>query len=261
MTEPISLELLKSIIDMQKDFIIVFKDNETILTNKSFNTFFGVASFEQYKSDFGPFIENFVPHPSYFHKDKIEGDDSWFESIEKLEETDKIVSMMSSHHEPHAFSVTIKSSDESYVVATFTDITQTLIKRIMIENNVSMDRRSGAYDKKYFIHIAQSYEDAAVFNEKIIAFIDINLEEGEEPEQEQLKDFVQEIKYQIRQDDMLVRWGKDRFLLAFLVDDAEKAKQVERKIASMKHAHLKHTASSVIQNEKETIKAMMKRIR
>lgn len=260
MTEPVSLELLKSIIDNQKDFIIIFKDEEPILTNSSFNTFFGVSSFEQYKSDFGPFIENFVPHPSYFHKEKIENGETWFEAIEKLEENDKIVSMMSSHHEPHAFSVKINSAD-NHVVATFSDITQMLIKRIMIENNVSIDRRSGAYDKKYFIHIAQSYEDAAVFNEKIIAFIDINLEEGIEIEEDQLKDFVQEMKYQIRQDDMLVRWAKDRFLLAFLVDDAEKAKQVEYKIASMEHTHLKHTASSIIQNDKETIKAMMKRLR
>ena len=261
MPDLVSLELLKSIVDTQKDFIIVFRDGEPILTNSSFNTFFGVSSFEQYKSDFGPFVENFVPHPSYFHKEKVENGDTWFESIEKLDETDRIVSMMSSTHEPHAFAVTIITREDSYIVATFSDITQTLIKRIMIENNVSIDRRSGAYDKKYFIHIAQSYEDAAVFNEKIVAFIDMKIDESVELEETLLKEIVQKIKYEIRKDDMLVRWGKNRFVLAFLVEDAEKAKQVEIKIASMKHDGLKYDVSSSIQNDGESIESMIRRIR
>jgi len=32
----------------------------------------------------------------------------------------------------------------------------------MIENNVNIDKKSGAYDKKYFLQVAKSYEDTVI---------------------------------------------------------------------------------------------------
>lgn len=243
--------------------IVVFKDNEPILTNSAFNAFFSVPSFEKYKSDFGPFIENFVPHPSYFHKEKIEEGDDWFEAILKLEESQRVVSMMTPSYEPHAFSVMIDKGSDGYSVATFTDITQTLIKRIMIENNVSIDKRSGAYDKKYFLQITQSYEDAAAFNEKIIGITEISLLSDNELEQKDIELFVEHSKLIIRQDDMLVRWDRSKFLLVYLVDDELKAKQVTQKIKNMLDAEiiskLKYSLSSVAQTQEESIKSLIKK--
>ncbi len=58
------LDLAKNIANMQKDFIVVFEEDRIVLTNDSFNKFFGVTSTEQCNRDFGAFINNFVPHPS-----------------------------------------------------------------------------------------------------------------------------------------------------------------------------------------------------
>ena len=58
------LDLAKNIANMQKDFIVVFEEDRIVLTNDSFNKFFGVTSTEQRNRDFGAFINNFVPHPS-----------------------------------------------------------------------------------------------------------------------------------------------------------------------------------------------------
>ena len=244
--------------------IVVFKDSEPILTNSAFNQFFSVTSFEKYKSNFGPFIENFVPHPSYFHKEKIEEGDDWFGAILKLEESQRVVSMMTPSYEPHAFSVMIDKSADGYVIATFTDITQTLIKRIMIENNVSIDKASGAYDKKYFLQITQSYEDAAAFNEKIIGLTEISLLSDSEIEKREIELFVERSKSIIRQDDMLVRWDRSKFLLVYLVDDALKAKQVAQKIRDMldkeSASELKYSLNSVAQTQEESIKSLIKKL-
>jgi len=244
--------------------IVVFKDNEPILTNSAFNQFFSVTSFEKYKSNFGPFIENFVPHPSYFHKEKIEEGDDWFGAILKLEESQRVVSMMTPSYEPHAFSVMIDKGSDGYAVATFTDITQTLIKRIMIENNVSIDKASGAYDKKYFLQITQSYEDAAAFNEKIIGLTEISLLSDSEIEKREIELFVERSKSIIRQDDMLVRWDRSKFLLVYLVDDALKAKQVAQKIRDMldkeSASELKYSLNSVAQTQEESIKSLIKKL-
>ena len=68
--------------------------------------------------------------------------------------------MMTPSFDPHAFSVELQRVTDEYTIATFNDITQSLIKRIMIENNANMDAGSGAYAKEYFLQIARSYEDA-----------------------------------------------------------------------------------------------------
>jgi hypothetical protein len=39
----------------------------------------------------------------------------------------------------------------------------------MIENDVSIDKESGAYDKDYFLHTSKSFQNAAEFNKKPIA--------------------------------------------------------------------------------------------
>jgi len=261
MTDSTSLSLLKSVINNQKDLIVLFDGEEPILTNAAFNSFFGVSSFEDYKLNFGPFIENFVPHPSYFHKEKVEDGEEWFDAILRLDKDDRLVSMMTQTYEPHAFSVLVAEKIENYRVVTFDDVTLNLVKRIMIENNVNIDKKSGAYDKKYFLHVSQSFEDAAVFNEKIIVLVDIIIDESIELNDTLLKDFVQKIKYEIRKDDMLIRWGDNKFLLAFIVDDKEKAQQVLRKIESMKHHSLEYSVSCCIQNEGESIQSMIKRLR
>lgn len=260
MQDTTSLNLLKSVINNQKDLIVVFEKEEPILTNGSFNSFFGVSSFEDYKLNFGPFIENFVPHPSYFHKEKVEKDEEWFDAILRLEKDDRLVSMMTQTYEPHAFSVMVSEKIEDYRVVTLSDVTQDLVKRIMIENHVNIDKRSGAYDKKYFLHVAKSFEDAATFNEKIIGLIDIMIDESIELNETILKEFVQKIKYGIRHDDMLIRWGDNKFLLAFIVDDATKAKQVVAKMESMKHETLEYSVSCSIQNEGESIQSMIQRL-
>lgn len=146
MREEISLAIMRAIADAQKDLVAVFREKELVLVNKAFEKFFAVASLEQYKQEFGPFVRNFVPHPSYFHGENLEKGASWIDAILELNASERLVSMVTPTYEPRAFSVAIQKVEE-YAVVTFSDITQTLIKRIMIENNTSIDVKSGAYSK------------------------------------------------------------------------------------------------------------------
>ncbi|MDF1883455.1 hypothetical protein JHD49_05820 [Sulfurimonas sp. SAG-AH-194-C21] len=225
-----SLDLAKNIADMQKDFIVVFEGEHIVLTNASFNKFFGVGSTDEYNKSFGKFINNFVLHPSYFNAEKVKDGDTWFESIEKLEEIDRVVSMLDQTFEGHAFSIQIDSSLKNQKIVTFTDITQSLIKRIMIENNANIDKRSGAYTKQYFLQINSSFEEAAIFNKKIIGLTLIEIDNSSDENDENIQEFVRYFKGFIRQDDMLVKYSNTKFLLAFLVDDAQKAQQVTKKL-------------------------------
>ncbi|SFV66479.1 Diguanylate cyclase/phosphodiesterase domain 1 (GGDEF) [hydrothermal vent metagenome] len=223
------LDLAINIANMQKDFIVVFENNVIVLTNDAFNKFFGVSSTEQYNRDFGDFLNNFVPHPSYFNAQNINTDETWVESILQLDEIDRVVSFLSQTYEPHAFSVSINSNVQNMQIVTFEDITQSLIKRIMIENNTSIDKKTGAYTKQYFLQINKSYEEAAIFNEKIIGLALVDISENY-INHEDTKAFVLNFKKFIRQDDMLVKWSDTKLLLAYLVDDTQKAELVTIKL-------------------------------
>ena len=259
-----NLELVKQIADMNRAFIVVFDDNNILLTNNSFNKFFGVSSTEEYIQNFGAFVNNFVPHPSYFNAEKINEGETWFESILQLDEIDRVVSFLSQNYEPHAFSVSINEKVEGLKIATFEDITQELIKRIMIESHANTDVISGAYSKQYFLQIKKSYEEAALFNEKIIALTMINISSDTNLEHSEVKVFVENMKHSIRQDDMLVKWTDEKFLLAVLVDDEEKAVQVTQKLKAILNKcsidGFSYTLSSIWQKEKESIATLISKL-
>lgn len=232
-TEPIenANRLIQNIIDAQENIICVFKDAELILANKAFNTFFYVNSLEQYTQEFGPFVNNFVPHNSYFHSEKVKEGEMWLDAIAQIGDKDRIVSMLNTNYEPRAFSVGVDNSLLGYSVLTLCDISQHLIKRIMIENNVSIDEKSGAYNKEYFLHTSDSFHDAAAFNEKSIGITMIEIDKNEESGF--LATVVTCIKNRIRQDDMLVKYSENVLLLAYLVDNEENALQLSRKLGSI----------------------------
>jgi len=258
------LELIEAIANLQEDFIVIFKNDDIVFTNKAFNSFFGVSSLKEYKRNFGPFVNNFVPHPSYFNANKIAEQETWFEAILKLDEIDRVVSLLSQNHDPHAYSVSINEDVESFKIVTFTDITQTLIKRIMIENNASIDLKSGAYAKQYFLQIKQSYEDASIFNEKIVGLTLIEIFSEEGLDDAVIQEFVTALKNATRNDDMLVKWSASSFLLAYLVDDEVRANAVSSKLQAMinRHSAGKFTSelSSVLQKEDESMTKLLNRL-
>ena len=258
------LSLLQSVADLNDAFVVIFKENDVLFTNRSFNKFFGVSSTKEYNQNFGAFVNNFVPHPYYFHGEKVPTSEIWYNAISELEEIDRVVSFLSHTHEPHAFSVSMYNHEESFSVVTFTDITQTLIKRIMTQNKTNIDARTGAYTKQYFLQIKQSFEEAASFNEKIISLISIDIFSETTLSHEDIKEFITLLQHTIRHEDMLIKWENQKFVLAFLVDDAENANRVSNKIKSMLSNYtlsgFSYELTSIHQEKKESISKLINRL-
>ncbi|QSZ40752.1 hypothetical protein GJV85_01000 [Sulfurimonas aquatica] len=265
MLEEKYLDLVKSVINSQENLVVIFDKEEILLTNNSFNHFFGASSLDEYKSNFGPFLDHFVPHPSYFNKEKITPELSWFESIMNLPEIDRVVSILNQNYEPQAFSVNVDMSLGELKVVTFVNITQSLIKRLMIENNASVDAKSGAYSKSYFLHIMKSYEDASLFNEKIIGASAIEIKSDKEVSETTLREFVENFKQFIREDDMLIRWSSKQFLLIYLAKDATTATKVRSKLKSIATnktiSGVSYLLSSTWQKDKESITTLLSRLK
>ncbi|MBU0631106.1 cyclic nucleotide-binding domain-containing protein [bacterium] len=134
MDKILSLSIMQNMIDSEDDFILLFEDTKIILANRSFFKFFGETSVEDFNASFEDFTDCFIPHPHYFNKTKIPEGMTWMDAISKLDEKDKIVSLITTNFEPHAFLVTITKHNEQYTGVRFIDITNALIKKIMIDN-------------------------------------------------------------------------------------------------------------------------------
>ena len=261
-----SLSLVQAVIDSQKDLVVLFYKEEPVLINRAFKSFVGTSSLEEYKKESISFVDNFVHHPSYFHSQKMESNENWYDAILKLPEIERVVSMMSSNYEPYAFSVNIAKVQE-YTIATFTDITQTLIKRIMIEDHSNMDAKSGAYSKKYFIQIAQSYQDVADFNKKTVAIITIKAVKTDDyrgyDDESTIRQLTDHFKGITRQDDMLIRWNDDTFLLIYLADNPTNAKMMLEKLYNISKENKVNGISCsfelVVQKEKESVEELIQR--
>jgi GGDEF domain-containing protein len=222
--------LFSSAINTQKNLVVLMHKNIPILFNISFQRFSGVSSVKEFLREFGSIHDRFVPHDSYFHSGKTDTPDEWTKALMELPEHDRIVSMFSAVTEPYAFSVHVDNCVSDYEIVTFTDISQDFIKRIMIENDASIDKESGAYDSEYFIHTSKSFQDAAEFNEKSIGITMIELMSTDHADEKFLRDFTASVKSSIRQSDMLVRWEKKTFLVAYLAKSAEDVMAFSQKL-------------------------------
>ncbi|QOP41062.1 hypothetical protein [Sulfurimonas marina] len=257
--EDTPLKIIESLIDIQKDLVFIYHDNEPVLFNKASRNFFGLETLEQFAREYGKLENRFMPHDFYFHAGKIEEQQSWLEAIESTDETDRIISMLNHKIKPHAFSVTIERPVDGYELVFFHDITTDLIKRIMTENNTNLDTDTHAYNRNYFEHISPRLISAATFNEKLIGICLIELENDE-------KDFIESvaatIKCNIRHDDMLVRWSKNSFLLVFLVASEEHANLVGRKIVdTLCHCQPTQTIRTAmsLQRTEDTVSTIIQR--
>jgi GGDEF domain-containing protein len=258
--------LLESIINTQKNLIVVLHKNDPVLFNNAFKNFTNIFFIKEFLREFGSLLNRFVPHNSYFHAGKAENPDEWIASLSALSDQDRVVSMISGRGEPYAFTVTVDTPIHDYAILSFTDISQDLIKRILIENDASIDHESGAYNKDYFLHTSKSFNEAAEFNGKAIGITMIELMSSESEAEQHLREFTLSIKSSIRQSDMLIRWGKKIFLLAYLINNPDNALQFSQKLFDIMKEEPFDTLKNIsmrlgttVQQENEEISEIIRR--
>lgn len=223
--------LFHALIDTLEEPVVLILGHRPLLFNRAFLDFCGVADAKMFFREFGDDLSNrFVPHDAYFHAGKAESRGTWLETFAALPDAERVVSMVNDRAEPHAFNVSVAQPVPEYTILTFTDISQELIKRIMIENDATIEKASGAYNKEYFIHTARSFEDAALFNKLRIGITALELGSVENASDEEARQVAALLKRNIRQTDMLVRWGRYRLLLAYLTDKPENVRVFSDKL-------------------------------
>jgi len=257
---PFSLEcelLFNAIADTQKEFLIVLIDGKISMMNKACKTFHGVDTIKEFTREFGNIEHRFVPHDRYFHQGKTEDGKTWFESLMNLPDDEHIVAMVDSKANSHAFSISIIIPVENMVVINLRDISTELIERIMIENDSTLDKDTGAYARDYLEYTFSNFLSAAEFTKKSVG---ISLIDFQGSDSQTMKEAVSIIKKQIRQDDMLVKWSDKQLLLVFLIDNHDNLSSIIEKIRnSLTTSSLQASYVTTIQREKDSLNSMVTR--
>lgn len=136
------------------------------------------------------------------------------------------------------FAINISSFDNDIRIISFTNITKTASKNIHLENKLLRDKLTNAYNReffhKYYKEFIENYHNN---NSKLaLAMLDIdhfkyvNDTFGHDVGDIVLQEFVKIISEILREDEHLVRWGGEEFILILKIKNEDNLKIVLEKL-------------------------------
>jgi diguanylate cyclase (GGDEF)-like protein len=210
----------QKILDAQKAIVIITNGKTTIDVNKKFLDFFNYKSLEKFQTEHMCICEFFEEDDRFFHLGKIDNDKTWAHYLESRPLKEHIVAMNDIHGMTHIFNVSLNHFDDNYLIS-FSDISETMIEHFSLAQRATHDTLTGIYNRDYvdthlnrLISEAQSNQLAlGVILFDIDHFKQVNDTYGHNRGDTVLKHLVSCVESSIRQEDILVRWGGEEFLL------------------------------------------------
>lgn len=217
----------KSFLDMlinSQSHMIILTDKYTLkYINEPTLKFFDFESIDEMKDTYNCICDTFEKDDKYFYFDTESDDDNWIDSISKLPKEKQIVSIFSKKEKKNKnFQVNINNygSEELYVV-TFIDISETMQIQSELDYKSKHDPLTNIYNRGFFNEHHHSIIDLnKQSNHKTaLAIIDIdhfksvNDTYGHDVGDKVLINLVELIQKHSRDNDVLIRWGGEEFIL------------------------------------------------
>ncbi len=217
---------LQRLFDLQRNIVIQTNGIVLLKANHSFLHFLGYASLEDFLKEYDCICDCFVQDDRFFHLGKVPEGKNWVEVLETVPKKERIVSLLNAYQHPHAFSVSINHFDDDDYIVAFTDISETIFEQFSLEEKASRDHLTGAYNRSYFDENIEEMLENAQERNRNIGFIMLDIDHfknvndtfGHDVGDSVLKHLVATIRYSIRNEDMLVRFGGEEFLLVIETD-------------------------------------------
>ncbi len=214
---------LQKLYDMQKNIVIVTDGQMLKIVNKSLLEFFGFDSLKTFQQHYSCICELFEPKEGFFHLDLVNEAETWSHAMIKLAPEKRVVSLKDQHGEDHAFSVSVNDFEDNEFIITFSDISSTIRLQQALQDETLHDPLTRAKNRKFFdTHINAILENAKGNIGLLMLDIDhfkrVNDTYGHLVGDTVLKTLVQVIKAPIRNQDHLIRWGGEEFLLIIDID-------------------------------------------
>jgi len=222
-------EKLQRLFDLQKNIVIQTDGYGLKKANQSLLHFFGYDSIEGFVRDNACICDRFVRDTRFFHLGKVPEGQNWIETLQTLPRKERVVSMLDSRRHRHAFSVSVNEFDDNDFIVAFTDISETMLEQFSLKQRISRDHLTGAYSRDFFDtnidDLVESADKKNAYLGLVLLDIDhfkqVNDAYGHAVGDKVLKHLVSTIRYSIRNDDLLIRWGGEEFLMIIETESME----------------------------------------
>lgn len=219
---------LQRLFDLQRNIVIQTNGIVLLKANHSFLHFLGYTSLEDFLKEYNCICDLFIKDDRFFHLGKVPEGKNWIEVLETFPKKERVVSLLNAYDHPRAFSVSINHFDDDDYIVAFTDISETILEQFSLEERASRDHLTGAYNRSYFDENIEEILESAQKRNRYIGFIMLDIDHfknvndtfGHDVGDTVLKHLVTAIRYSIRNEDMLVRFGGEEFLLVIETDTA-----------------------------------------
>jgi len=217
---------LQKFVDTQDNIVILSDGDKINFANKKFFDFLNFETLENFQEKHDCICEFFIDNDRFFHLGKVQKGENWIEVLENLSHAQRVVTMMGQDFNIHAFSVTVNSFEKNLKIVSFTDISQTMLEHIKLEEKTIHDKLTGAYNREYFDQnykvllekFNNGYYNLAIAILDIDHFKTVNDSYGHDIGDIVLKDMVGEISKFSRSEDILIRWGGEEFIMILKVE-------------------------------------------
>lgn len=268
-------KFINTILDIQPNMIFIVNKTESVFANKFLLDFFDCKNLKEFQQRYLCLAQTFIQEELFFHLGKIDDNSTWIENILKLKSEKRIVSILHpTTNTTKAFNVSIvELEDEQYLIS-LTDISDTILKQIQLEDKSTHDKLTGAFNREYFeshykliINEYTKENHLLVFSILDIDFFKkVNDTYGHDIGDKVLKQFVEIVQNSSRNDDLVIRWGGEEFLLLLKVKSIDNATKILENIRkSIDEAYFKevnHITCSIgatIYKENEKVEDSFKR--
>lgn len=223
----------QSILDAQNAIIVISDGIHLLDFNRQLLDFFGVPSGEILRTRYACICEAFIQDDKFFHLGKVPPGVGWLEYLEQLPKREHIVSMRDTSGRPQAFALALSRFENLYIIS-FSNISDTMREHFDLAERVVRDKLTGAYNREFFAkHIQELIQDAAS-NKLILGcilfdidhFKQVNDSYGHARGDLVLIRIVQLANRSLRQEDLLIRWGGEEFLILVRVPSIEQLVRV-----------------------------------
>lgn len=245
-----SYKNLEKLIEAQNNIVILTNGKEIEFANQKFFNFLGFKNLIDFKEKHKCICEFFIENDRFFHLKKINENEIWLDKILEFEESKRVVCMKGKDSLEYLFSVSVNSFDDETKIVSFTDISQTVLENIYLEEKVLHDKLTNTYNREFFQNNYKRFIDNCKLNNTKLAlaildidyFKDVNDRFGHDIGDLFLIEFVQVIQKCSRKNDILVRWGGEEFILILELNDPE---NLEKILENLRNSIEKHNFQTV----------------
>jgi len=217
---------LQKLFDLQTNLVMVTDGVNTHIVNQTLCDFLAIKNLSEFKEKYENITHLFIKNEDAFSLNNTAEDENWMEIIATYEEGRRIVLMSDFDDIEHTFKVNVNEFDDALYIVSFTDISSSMIEKNNLNNRLIKDQLTGIHNREFFQqNITFIVGDISLARQLGVVIIDIdnfkkvNDTYGHNVGDSVLIEVTNRIKSSIRNDDYLIRWGGDEFILLMKITD------------------------------------------